>query len=226
MPPITPLNPIPSTASTSSGTTGAPTSTPQNPGSILDRDAFLKLLVAQLKYQDPTNPTDASSMMAQTSQLTMVERLDDINQALGAAADTDRLTLAGTMVGRQISFQGESGPITASVDSVRFVNGQFVLSAGGYAVPMEAVIEVGSSATATAPARTAPAPATSSPASGGSGDATTASPGSPAADGTDAATGATGATGTTTGPDATSTAEPTTSAAAATPGSSLRRAVR
>ncbi len=140
MPTITPTS---TTTPFAPAAATTPTSSPENPGSVLDRDAFLKLLVAQLKYQDPTSPTDASAMMAQTSQLTMVERLDDINTALTAAAATDRLTLAGTMVGRQVTFQSESGPSTAVVDSVRFVNGEFVLSAGGFAVPMEAIIEVG-----------------------------------------------------------------------------------
>ncbi len=144
-----------------------PTTAAENPGSILDRDAFLKLLVAQLKYQDPTSPTDASAMMAQTSQLTMVERLEDINKALTSAAVTDRLTLAGTMVGRQVTFQSESGPSTAIVDSVRFVNGDFVLSAGGFAVPMEAIIEVGSPPAAVAAPASAPASASAAPAAEG-----------------------------------------------------------
>ena len=154
--PATPVSPVATTTDAFAPRQGG---TPTNPGSVLDRDAFLKLLVAQLKYQDPTNPTDPASMMAQTSQLTMVERLDDIKEALTASAETDRLTLAGTMVGRRISFQGESGPTTGVVDSVRFVDGQFVLSSGGFAVPMGAVLEVGAPPAAVAPAPYAPAPA-------------------------------------------------------------------
>lgn len=121
---------------------------PSNPGAELDRDAFLKLLVAQLKYQDPTNPTDPSTMMAQTSQLSMVEKLDDISAALTAAAATDQLAVAGSMVGREITFQADGGPQTGTVEAVRFVNGEFVLSAGGFAVPIAAVSEIRAGATA------------------------------------------------------------------------------
>ncbi|MFN3255986.1 MAG: flagellar hook assembly protein FlgD [Ilumatobacter sp.] len=129
-------------ASRDLGASAAPVAAPQNPGADLDRDAFLKLLVAQLRYQDPTNPTDPSAMMAQTSQLTMVERLQEISDALTAAAATDQLALAGSMVGREITFQSENGPTTGLVEAVRFLEGQFVLSAGGFAVPLTAVTEI------------------------------------------------------------------------------------
>ena len=54
-------------------------------------DAFLKLLVAQLKYQDPSHPTDGTQMMAQTAQFQMVEKLqqlDDQNTQLLAEQQT------------------------------------------------------------------------------------------------------------------------------------------
>ena len=148
-------------ASRDLGASAAPVAAPRNPGADLDRDAFLKLLVAQLRYQDPTNPTDPSSMMAQTSQLTMVERLQEISDALTAAAATDQLALAGSMVGREITFQSDDGPTTGVVEAVRFLEGQFVLSAGGFAVPITAVTEIraGSTAPQTSPGSSASADA-------------------------------------------------------------------
>ncbi len=55
---------------------GQPTTGASGPKNELDKDAFLKLLVAQLRYQDPTAPMDTSAFMAQTSQLTSVEKLE------------------------------------------------------------------------------------------------------------------------------------------------------
>ena len=43
--------------------------------SVGDQDTFLKLLVAQLKYQDPSNPADSTQFLAQTAQFTQVEKL-------------------------------------------------------------------------------------------------------------------------------------------------------
>lgn len=114
-----------------------------NPGAHLDREAFLKLLVAQLKYQDPTKPADTSQMVTQSAQLTMVDRLNDIADSLQAATSSDRLALAGSLVGRDISFVESNGfEATARVNSIRFDNGDFTLLAGGYVVPLAAVTAV------------------------------------------------------------------------------------
>ena len=45
------------------------------PKQELDGEAFLALLVAQLRYQDPTSPLDTSEMMAQSTQLATMEQL-------------------------------------------------------------------------------------------------------------------------------------------------------
>lgn len=126
-----------------SGGASTPTPTYENPGATLDRDAFLKLLVAQLKYQDPTNPADTSQMLTQSAQLSMVDRLNELAAAAEASAATQRLTVAGSMVGRQISFVDEEGlEVDAVVDSVRIDADGLVASAGGYEVPSAAIIAI------------------------------------------------------------------------------------
>ncbi len=41
-----------------------------------DKDMFLKLLLAQMKYQDPMNPTDSTQYLSQMAQFTTVEKLE------------------------------------------------------------------------------------------------------------------------------------------------------
>lgn len=126
------------------------------PNTSLDKDAFLKLLVAQLRYQDPTAPTDVSQMMAQTSQLSMVERLDQIAAGIERLGGGAPLSAAASMLGREVSFDvGAFAPITATVDAVRIVDGVVMLSAGGYDVPVGALVEI-KGAAATAPILSAP----------------------------------------------------------------------
>lgn len=138
------MDAITSLSNTSGSTATAPLPVGEPaPNASLDKDAFLKLLVAQLKYQDPTAPTDVSQMMAQTSQLTMVERLDEISKGIDRLSGSAPLSNAASMLGREVTFDaGGLAPVTATVDSVRLVEGEVVLSAGGYDVPMGALLEI------------------------------------------------------------------------------------
>ena len=60
------------------------TGTSSNPKSILGKDDFLKLLLTELQYQDPTSPMDTEKILSQTSQLASLEAQDKTNKALEA----------------------------------------------------------------------------------------------------------------------------------------------
>jgi len=53
-----------------------------NPNGVLGKDDFLKLLLVQLKYQDPTEPMDSDKILSQTSQLAALEASTNTNKAL------------------------------------------------------------------------------------------------------------------------------------------------
>ena len=52
-------------------------------GDTLNKDAFLKLMLAQMKNQDPTSPLKSHEMAAQLAQFTSLEQLYNINDSLG-----------------------------------------------------------------------------------------------------------------------------------------------
>lgn len=87
------------------------------PGGALGKDAFLKLLVAQLKYQDPLKPTDAQSFMAQTAQFTQVEKLAEMANALTASNRTSGLATASSLLGRLVRYALPSGGTATGVVS-------------------------------------------------------------------------------------------------------------
>jgi len=86
----------------------APTKPPRA-GSELGADTFLQLLVAQLKYQDPTNPANSTEFLAQTAQFTMVEKLTQLAEQAETSAVVERNLAAAGMVGRTITWQRTDG---------------------------------------------------------------------------------------------------------------------
>ncbi len=59
-------------------------STLNNPSSALGKDDFLKLLLTEMQYQDPTAPMDTDKILSQTSQLATLESADNTNKSLAA----------------------------------------------------------------------------------------------------------------------------------------------
>lgn len=58
-----------------------------NPGAKLDKDAFMKLLLTELQYQDPTDPMDSDKMLTQTSQLATLETQENTNAMMEKLAN-------------------------------------------------------------------------------------------------------------------------------------------
>ena len=56
--------------------------TPVNEKSILQKDDFLKLLITELKFQDPTEPMDSDKILQQTSQLATLEASKNTTEAM------------------------------------------------------------------------------------------------------------------------------------------------
>ncbi len=48
----------------------------------MDKDSFMKLMIAQMKHQDPTNPMQSHELAAQLAQFSSVEQLQNVNQTL------------------------------------------------------------------------------------------------------------------------------------------------
>lgn len=91
----------------------------------LDKDAFLQLLVAQLRYQDPLNPNDPSEFMATTAQFTVVEKLDELTKQGANNAIVTGLSMASSLVGRGVDYVDADGvEQTAVVSAAQVVNGE------------------------------------------------------------------------------------------------------
>jgi flagellar basal-body rod modification protein FlgD len=79
------------------------------PTNELDKDAFLQLLVAQLRYQNPLSPSDPNQFMAQTAQFTMVEKLTELATHEARQRLTSETMVATSTLGREVSWLDEAG---------------------------------------------------------------------------------------------------------------------
>src|ERR1700712_3808106 len=84
-----------------------------------NKDTFLKLLVAQLRYQDPSKPADSTQFLAQTAQFTQVEKLGQIADMI----KSQQLIGASSLVGRTVTYldttDAATGPQTGVVTTVK-----------------------------------------------------------------------------------------------------------
>ena len=72
-------------------TASATSALPSNVDGLANENTFLQLLVAQIKNQDPTNPTDSVQFLSQLAQFSQLEQLIGIRQELqqSGSATTD-----------------------------------------------------------------------------------------------------------------------------------------
>ena len=98
-------------------------------GSTMDKEAFLKLLVAQMKYQDPLEPTSNTEFVSQYAQFSSSEQMQNMSATL-------ELSRASTLVGQTVSVNttdstGKSTTIQGVVDYVVYENNKAYVSIGG-----------------------------------------------------------------------------------------------
>ena len=75
----------------------------------LDSTDFMKLFIAQLQYQDPLAPQDASAMLNQVSQITLVEQAYNTSAALDnilAYQNNSQAMLSMSFVGKTVRANG------------------------------------------------------------------------------------------------------------------------
>ncbi len=156
---VSPSEPVVPGTTTSGTTTyglGAGTSTTSAlPTDQMGKDTFLKLMVAQLRNQDPMNPTDSTQFLAQTAQFTSLEKMQDLAAQSAQALSAQMSFGASGLVGKDVTYTGADGTeATGTVAGVRFTASGPLLHVGDTDVAMSSVVAVG-----TAPPAPASAPA-------------------------------------------------------------------
>lgn len=153
-------------------------------GKDLDKDAFLQLLVAQLKHQDPMKPMDDTSFIAEMAQFSSLEQMQNLNKLMESQQTFQSLTQASGMIGKYVVLQmpGEDAQLlTGQVSEVRSSGGKVSVVIDGHEFDASYIRQVSDKAFPTATA----APASSASGSGSAGSSASGS-GSTAGSGTTA----------------------------------------
>jgi flagellar basal-body rod modification protein FlgD len=109
--------------------------TDQTSKTAVDYQSFLKLLVAEMKNQDPTNPMDSTQYVAQLAAFSQVEQSVQINTKLDQLLQSSTLAQADALIGRTVT--SADGKITGKVAEVRLLSdGIVAVLEGGKEITM------------------------------------------------------------------------------------------
>ncbi|MCR5106699.1 MAG: flagellar hook capping protein [Lachnospiraceae bacterium] len=98
--------------------------------SSMDKDAFLQLLVTQMKYQDPLEPQSNTEYVTQFAQFSELEEMQNLSNSM-------TLQRASALVGQYVEIThedentGEASTIAGTVDYVTYENNKAYVSVGG-----------------------------------------------------------------------------------------------
>ena len=103
-----------------------PTATKTNSGEALGKDAFLQLLVTQMKNQNPLDPQDNTAFVAQLAQFSSLESMQNLTSTVDSIAanyQSSQALQASSLVGRSVIVNASS----TVVDTAKGMTGTVVV---------------------------------------------------------------------------------------------------
>ena len=120
---------------------GANSSTTTTSKTAVDYQSFLKLLIAEMKNQDPTKPMDSTQYVAQLATFSQVEQSVQTNTKLDQIMQSSALSQADALIGRTIT--SADGKTTGTVASVTLASsGLIAVLQDGTQVPVGAGVSI------------------------------------------------------------------------------------
>jgi flagellar basal-body rod modification protein FlgD len=115
-------------------------STTRAPKQTMDSEVFMKLLVTQLRTQDPSAPMDTNQMISQTTQLSMMEKMTELSTTSTENFSLQMRIAAAAIVGKQVSYSDAAGVgHTGTASSVSFAGSVPQVKVGGVDVALDTI---------------------------------------------------------------------------------------
>jgi flagellar basal-body rod modification protein FlgD len=97
----------------------------------LQSDTFLKLLIAQLQNQDPTEPVGNEEILNQLSQMRSLQSNTELSDTLKGLASSQQITTGASFLGKSITGKNQAGAeITGVADRVFVEDNTTVIGIG------------------------------------------------------------------------------------------------
>lgn len=102
---------------TPAASTAAP---PPSAGTSLTTNDFVKMMITQLRNQDPLQPTSSDQLMSQMSQIGQLQSTTQLQTTLTGLAQQTQIGAASSLIGKQVvGLDANNKPLTGIVTSVQ-----------------------------------------------------------------------------------------------------------
>ena len=137
----------------------APTNSVMGSNSTLLKDDFLKLLIVQLKNQDPLSPVDDSQFLSQLAQFSSLEQMgniaqsvEELNKNMTWLSSQSLLTQGAAMIGKEgVGIDKNGQQVSGLISSVKWNGDTLQVAIGDELIDMENIIEIRQADTAPLP---------------------------------------------------------------------------
>jgi len=110
------------------------------PKQTMDSEVFMSLLVTQLRNQDPSSPMDTNQMIAQTTQLAMMEKLNALAVTNEENFSLQMRMAAAALVGQEVTFTDADGvESTGQATAVSYAGAVPQVTVNGQTIALDAI---------------------------------------------------------------------------------------
>ena len=93
----------------------------REPQKELDKNAFLQIMIAQLRYQDPTSPMDTNQFVDQMAQFTTLEQITNLNTNFNKMYEMQMLSYGSSLMDCEVAVINPDNPQEMLIGVVRKV---------------------------------------------------------------------------------------------------------
>src|SRR5262245_23963191 len=124
-----------STLNSSASSGNSPQSSGQNGFAALTSQDFLKMLITELKNQDPTQPVSNAELLQQLSQMQALQSNVELKSTLQDFANNQQVASGASFLGKLVTgTDSNNNPVSGVADSVFLQNGTLMIGVGSSSI--------------------------------------------------------------------------------------------